>query len=183
MLQINVSQLLKSPIGATRKYDVDGTLQIDDHETSAKGEVKLMRTDQNILVTGKINTERDLNCGRCLTPFKATAAVRIEEEYFPTRDISSGTALPGPDEPGVFTIDENGILDLTEAVRQYTVLLSPMKPLCRQDCAGLCPVCGTNLNQSECDCPRQPVDPRWAKLSELALTQIEASAPEQKGTE
>ncbi len=181
MLQINVSQLLKSPIGSTRNYDVDGIIPIDDYESSVQGEVKLMRTDRNILVEGKVNTESDLNCGRCLSPFKAGATLDIEEEYFPSSDITNGTPLPGPDEPGVFTIDENGTLDLTEAIRQYSVLLSPMKPLCRQDCAGLCPVCGANLNQSDCDCPRQPADHRWAKLSELSLTRTETPASEQKG--
>jgi uncharacterized protein len=46
------------------------------------------------------------------------------------------------DEPGAFTIDRNNILDLEEAVRQYSTLAIPMKPLCREDCPGLCPVCG-----------------------------------------
>ncbi len=181
MLQLNVSQQLKSPIGSTRDYDVNGIIEIDDYDSAVQGEVKLMRTDGSILVKGKLHTESDLNCGRCLSPFRAEGTLNIEEEYFPTRDIMNGALLPGPDEPGVFTIDENGILDLTEAIRQYAVLVSPMKPLCRQDCAGLCPTCGANLNQSACDCPRQPADRRWAK-TESVLTRTEASAPQQKGT-
>ncbi len=181
MLQVNVSQQLKSPIGSTRNYDMNGIIGMDGYDSAVQGEVKLMRTDRSILVKGKIHTDSDLNCGRCLSPFKAEGTLDIEEEYFPTRDIMNGAPLPGPAEPGVFTIDENGILDLTEAIRQYAVLVSPMKPLCRQDCAGLCPACGTNLNESTCDCPRQPADHRWAK-TELALTRTETSAAQQKGT-
>lgn len=182
MLQINVSQQFKSPIGSTRNCDVNGIIGMDDYDSAVRGEVKLMRTDQSILVKGKIHTESELNCGRCLSPFKAEGVLHIEEEYFPTSAIMNGAPLPGPDEPGVFTIDDNSILDLTEAIRQYAVLVSPMKPLCRPDCAGLCPTCGTNLNQSSCDCPRQPADHHRAKLSEPALTRTEAQAPQQKGT-
>ena len=96
--------------------------------------------------------------------------MNFEEEYFPVIDVASGGSLPLPDEPGCFTIDEHLILDLTEAVRQYALLALPMKPLCRQDCAGLCPTCGRNLNQGGCDCPPQGLDPRWSGLSKLLLS-------------
>jgi uncharacterized protein len=46
-----------------------------------------------------------------------------------------------------------------------------MKPLCRPDCAGLCPVCGQNLNLGECQCPPPEADPRWAKLRQIGLSQ------------
>ena len=84
--------------------------------------------------------------------------------------MTSGSLLSLPDEPGCFTIDEHHILDLTEAVRQYALLALPMKPLCRQDCAGLCPTCGHNLNQGGCGCPPQGPDPRWSGLNKLLLT-------------
>jgi len=94
--------------------------------------------------------------------------LNIEDEYFPTTDVVSGASLPLPGEPGCFTIDEHHILDLTEAIRQYALLAVPMKPLCRGDCAGLCPNCGHNLNQGPCDCLPQKVDPRWSELNKLA---------------
>jgi uncharacterized protein len=96
--------------------------------------------------------------------------LNIEEEYFPIIDVSSDTPLSLPGELGSFTIDEHHVLDLTEAIRQYALLAVPMKPLCREDCAGLCPGCGRNLNQGGCDCPPQEADPRWAKLKNLVLT-------------
>ncbi|MEE8419657.1 MAG: DUF177 domain-containing protein [Dehalococcoidales bacterium] len=182
MLQINVSQQLKSSIGSTRDYDVNGIIEMDGYDSTVRGEVQLMHTDRSILVKGEINAASEINCGRCLSPFKEEVTLHIEEEYFPSSDIINGTLLPEPDEPGVFTIDENGIMDLTEAIRQYTVLVSPMKPLCSEDCAGLCPVCGTNLNQASCGCTRQPADGPWAKLSELAMIPTETSVPRQKGT-
>jgi uncharacterized protein len=62
----------------------------------------------------------------------------------------------------------DGVIDLRELVREQIYLLLPMKPLCKEACAGLCPVCGTNLNTGSCDCPREWEDPRLAPLKALA---------------
>ena len=114
--------------------------------------------------------------------FSSPLTLNIEEEFFPTTDIITGAPVSLPDEPGYFTIDKHNILDLTEAIRQYALLAIPMKPLCRRDCAGLCPSCGSNLNQASCNCPAEPVDPRLSALGKLVLVKSEASASEQKGT-
>jgi len=137
MLQINVSQLMKSPVGTTRKYEIDES-NIGDDDLSARGEVTLLRTGRSILVTGKLDTDVDLTCARCLGEFHKPLVLNIEEEFFPMIDVTTGSPVTIPDdEPGAFTIDQNNILDLTEAVRQYTILAMPMKPLCRDDCPGL----------------------------------------------
>ena len=139
MLQINVSQLMKSPVGATRKYQIDES-NVGDDNLSVDGEVTLLRTGRSILVTGRLNTDVDLTCARCLGEFRKPLVLSIEEEFFPTIDITTGSTVTVPDdEPGAFIIDQNNILDLTEAVRQYTILAVPMKPLCRDDCLGLLP--------------------------------------------
>jgi uncharacterized protein len=174
-VQINVSQLLKENIGSVRNYEADTTIDIDGNNNVIRGKVRLMRTDRGILASSSLRTDINISCSRCLSPFDYTLALHIEEEYFPTIDISTGAPLPSPEESGSFTIDENNILDLTEAIRQYALLAVPMKPLCHEECAGLCPVCGVNLNQSSCDCPSTPADPRWAELSKLALSDTETS--------
>lgn len=164
-MQINVSQLLKAPLGSIRSYDVSEVFDIADSTSQVEGEVKLMRTDRGILVKGILHTKVEVSCSRCLDLFDCPLALDIEGVYFPTIDIVSGASLPLPDEPGCFTIDEHHVLDLSEAVRQYALLALPMKPLCRQDCAGLCPNCGHNLNHGACECLPQKIDPRWAKLA------------------
>jgi len=146
-----------------------------------QGAVNLMRTDRGILVKGTLNTEVEVTCSRCLGLFGCPLALNIEEEYFPTTDVVSGAGLPSPDEPGCFTIDEHHVLDLTEVIRQYTLLAVPMKPLCRQDCAGLCPDCGHNLNHGPCGCLSHRADPRWSKLDRLALAS-DVSVNKEKGT-
>ena len=102
--------------------------------------------------------------------FTYPLTLNIEEEYFPTTDVVSGASLPIPDEPGCFTIDEHHILDLTEAVCQYALLAIPMKPLCREDCAGLCPKCGHDLNQGSCGCLSQETELRWSELRNYLST-------------
>ena len=168
-MQINVAQLLRAAIGSGRDYDIKQVIDITGDGVSGlvEGRVGLLRTDRGILVKGPLGTEVELTCSRCLGPFKRRLRMDVEEEYFPTTDVDTGAAIAVPDEPGCFTIDLNHILDLTEAVRQYALLALPMKPLCKEDCAGLCPICGHNLNAGPCGCPPRRADLRWAALSKL----------------
>jgi uncharacterized protein len=168
-MQINVAQLLKAPIGSTRDYEIKQVIDItgDGASSLVQGKVSLMRTDRSILVKGTLDTGVELTCSRCLSPFDCSLTISIEEEYYPTTDVDTGAAIAVPDELGCFTIDENHVLDLTEAVRQYALLAIPMKPLCREDCAGLCPYCGHNLNLGPCGCPPRGADPRWSELNKL----------------
>jgi len=151
-MQINVSQQLKASVGSRRSYEVSGIIDIAGNNSMVQGEVGLMRTDRGILVKATLHTEVKVSCSRCMSLFNCPLALNIEEEYFPTVDVVSGASLPLPDEPICLAIDERHILDLTEAIRQYGLLAMPMKPLCREDCAGLCPSCGHNLNQGPCNC-------------------------------
>ena len=88
--------------------------------------------------------------------------------------MNTGATLPLPEEPGSFMIDDRNIMDISEAIRQYTVMALPIKPLCRQDCSGLCPTCGADLNEKRCDCTPE-IDPRWEKLNTLVLMDTENS--------
>jgi uncharacterized protein len=169
-MEINVSQQLKAPIGNVREYEIDDISDVMGKglNNEIKGRVKLTRTNRGILVQGSLKTGVPLECSRCLKSFENPLTINIEEEYFPIIDVNSGTALEIPDDPGSFMIDEHHILDLREAIRQNSLLAIPMKPLCREDCAGLCSQCGKNLNESTCDCNNEVIDPRWAKLAQLS---------------
>jgi uncharacterized protein len=166
-MSINVSQQLKAPIGSVRNYEVSEVVDIAGGDSLVEGELGLMRTDRGILAKGTLHTEVDVTCSRCLSLFSCPLSLDIKEEFFPAVDVVTGAWLPVPDEPGCFTIDEHHTLDLTEAICQYALLAIPMKPLCDEDCAGLCPNCGHNLNHGPCDCSPQGMDPRWSELSKL----------------
>ena len=161
-----MSQQLKSPIGSVREYDIDELLDIlgIGVSTEVKGTVKFVRTHRGILVQGTLKGKIPAECSRCLKVFDFPITINLEEEFFPIIDVNSGVPLEIPDEPGGFTIDEHHLLDLSEAIRQNALLAVPMKPLCRKDCAGLCQQCGKDLNQGQCDCDKDEIDPRWAKL-------------------
>ena len=73
-----------------------------------------------------------------------------------------------PDEAeGVLHIDTRQMLDLSDVLRQYLLTSEPLKMLCRDDCQGLCPECGADLNMEKCNCTSTPVDPRWGTLTDL----------------
>jgi uncharacterized protein len=168
-MQVNVSQQLKSPVGSVREYDVSEVSDIlgTGNDTMVKGKVKFTRTNRGILVQGTLKSEVPVECSRCLRVIDYPLTINIEEEFFPLIDVNTGTPLQMPGEPGSFTIDEHHMLDLSEAIRQNALLAIPMKPLCRQNCAGLCPRCGKDLNEGQCDCPEDEIDPRWSKLANL----------------
>ncbi|HEX9896458.1 MAG TPA: DUF177 domain-containing protein [Dehalococcoidales bacterium] len=166
-MQINVAQFLKSDQGTTRVVRIDDIFGDESAQIPVRGELKLTHINRRILVQGKLTIDVPLVCSRCLKPFICSLPLNIEEEYHPSIDIDTGSKLPSPDESGAFTIDERHILDLTESIRQYKVMALPMKPLCREECAGICPTCGKNLNEGPCDCPSDEADPRWAELLKL----------------
>lgn len=180
-MRINVAELLKSPMGTVRNDTASETVDIAGGSGLVQGDVRLLRTDCSVLVRGELSVEVELTCSRCLNQFRCPFNIIIEEEYFPTADVVTGIPLSPPDDPGSFTIDQQNILDLSEAVRQYALLSVPMKPLCRDDCAGLCPTCGCNLNQVSCSCTTKQVDPRWAELSKLVVADNQVSGNEEKG--
>ena len=167
-MQINVSQQLRASTGSVWDYEVSGVVDIAGGSRLVQGEVRLIRTNRGILAKARLNAEIEVTCDRCLNLFSCSLSLDFEEECFPTADVVSGKALPVPEESGCFTIDEHHVLDLTEAIRQYALLAIKMKPLCREDCAGLCSLCGHDLNQGPCGCLPQEVDSRWSKLNKLA---------------
>jgi uncharacterized protein len=166
-MQTNVAQLLKAPVGSIRSLPVDDDLEDNGIVYHVQGEVMLVRSNSSILAMGTLATQTKITCSRCLKPFTLKIPLKIEEEFFPTIDIITGMKLPKPEDPGSFTIDEHHILDLTEAIRQYIVTAMPMKPLCKAECAGLCSICGKDLNMGNCGCRQETIDPRWAELLKL----------------
>jgi uncharacterized protein len=186
-MQYNVAQLLQEPTGATRRYTVDEPAKdvqalFDGDAVTVtsplQGTLTFMRTTDSILVTGDLRLTVEVVCERCLTRFEVPVAAEVEETFRPTVDIRSGAQLPPvKGEERETLIDEHHILDLSEVVRQMILLAAPMYPVCRPDCAGLCPRCGQNLNEAQCDCTVEVVDPRWSKLKTLLDEQQYQSEP------
>ena len=169
-----VAQLLKEPLGSTRSYQLEETFTSEPQMVDrVQGQMHLLRTHQGVLVTAELDTQVTFTCSRCLGEFNRPSTIVFEEEFLPTLDIVTGRALTQEaSSEGALSIDASRVLDLTEAVRQYVITDAPMKPLCQENCQGLCQVCGFNLNQEKCNCSTDQPDPRWGALAELANRKI-----------
>jgi uncharacterized protein len=173
----NVAQLLKEPVGAIRSAFIDVDLRTLAPDTdfdqtgnradlSLTGPVRLMHVTDNVLVQGDLAVDVTLPCVRCLEPVNTPLRILLEETFAPTVDVVTGQAIQPEEEDQALWIDEHHILDLTEVLRQNVLVAIPVHIVCREDCRGLCPTCGKNLNEGDCDCTAEP-DPRWAALQAL----------------
>ena len=177
-LRFNVAQLLREPVGTPRHMTVSVELaslapelgQIagteEPFEAVLDGAFRMMHTNTGILVQGSLRAETRLACARCLAPVAMTLPVELEEVFSPTIDILTGREIVPEEEDRALWIDEHHILDLTEVLRQGVLVAVPLHVLCKEDCRGLCPTCGQNLNEGSCGCKSEP-DPRWGPLVAL----------------
>lgn len=109
-------------------------------------------------VAGQITCKLFCTCDRCLDDFVSSPIYTFEEEF--TQDEGFARTK----EINYFNGD---IIDIGDLVRDIIISAQPIRYLCSEDCKGLCPVCGANLNKTECDCNRVSVDPRLAILQDL----------------
>ena len=135
---------------------------------STASSARLLRTAGGILAVGSAHMRLNQACRRCLELFETEVSFEIEEEFVPCVNVQTGTglAIADKDSPEL-VIDEHHMLDLTEVLRQYVILAASDPGLCRPDCKGLCPSCGSVLNLGPCDCQKVSVDPRFTVLAEL----------------
>ena len=118
-------------------------------------------------LVGKVTTELELPCSRCLEPFRMPVNNTFDLRYLPASEVSTegeGEVEEDDLEVGYYRDDQ---IDLNELLREQFYLALPMKPLCREDCKGLCAQCGTNLNAGSCNCAPAWEDPRLAALKNL----------------
>lgn len=167
----NVAQLMKSAVGTSFVADfqeADDLVFDDDLKVvdPINGHVRMRRTNQGLLVDGWVDLMLELACTRCLKSFQQPMHVTFAEQFYPTIDIVTGMPMPPFDEEEIFPIDDHHLLDLTEAVRQNTLLALPMVTICQEDCKGLCAQCGKDLNLGPCECQPE-MDSRLSILGKL----------------
>lgn len=179
MIAVNVAQLLRSPVGTSRSYEIrDEAPEFADELNllgPVEGLLKLTRTNHGILADFTYSVSIEQECGRCLDPARSTIESQLSEEFLPTVNVTTGapeTLATDPDEP---RINANHELDLTESIRQDIVLQQPLQPLCRPDCPGLCVSCGRELSSGTCDCDQSEPAPgatQLGRLGELLKAQL-----------
>lgn len=116
--------------------------------------------DDMALVEGELSLDVTMPCSRCLKPVPVRIAVPFREHFMVGGD-------PQTEEEDLYVPVESNEIDLTPYVEEAVQLELPLVPLCAEDCKGLCPECGKDLNEGECGCDRTPIDPRLAALKDL----------------
>ena len=160
-LVANVADLLHRP-GARRRVVDRGTLdglRVVASAVAPDAQVTVDATlewvSDGILATGTVSAPWQAECRRCLGPVRGEAHAQFQELYEP--DAREGESYPL----------QGDRIDLAPLAREALLLELPLAPLCRDDCQGLCPRCGADLNAGACTCPSDSGDPRWAVLDAL----------------
>lgn len=147
-------------------------------DISLKKDVRVLfrasKFGNKVLVTGKITSEAELVCSRCLNNFPYPVKINFNAEYVPqfkfTGEEEHEPACPvgrlAKEELDV-SFYQGDEINIEGLIKEHIILFVPMKPLCKSDCRGLCLKCGENLNEISCDCSFEDVDPRLEPLKKL----------------
>ncbi len=126
------------------------------------------RKGDEVRLSGRIRAEVEVACDRCLRPVVLPLELEFKESFTPL------SAEPGRGEETVlqaadlnFSVYEGDSVDVDDLVREQVLLALPARAVCTEQCQGLCPECGADLNAETCSCPGDETDPRWAGLAEL----------------
>ena len=111
-----------------------------------------------VRLEAEITFEFDASCDRCGTRTAKRHTLKISK--------SLATSIEGEESDTIITVPDMK-LDLDELIYTETVTNLPMKHLCDENCKGMCPKCGKNLNEGECGCPKKEIDPRLKALADL----------------
>lgn len=160
---IEISSIAQQSPGMSRVYEFDipaVDFERDFHIENLQGVVAISVTEDGVVVSGDLTAETDLECSRCLEPFSRELAINFRELYVfsPSEDGDSKEELPFP---------ADGYLNVKPLFREYALLDIPIKHVCREECKGLCPICGVNRNEEDCGHRQEKIDPRMAKLKQL----------------
>ncbi len=122
---------------------------------------------EDIRLIGDFSTRLELRCARCLEPVVRDVANSFDLLYRPLgSDAGVAERAIGGGEAEISYYQGEGLL-LEDAVREQVLLSVPLKTVCREECKGLCPHCGRNLNFESCNCAEATEDPRWSALKDL----------------
>jgi uncharacterized protein len=164
ILSIKELTLKGSPVTLSGTFDLSRILQErEDIQAVGKLEAELTAQSKHGLtqVEGTLKLPIEMPCSRCLQPAKETMAIPFKELF-----ASRLEAVPKEDQDEVHLISEDHI-KLDSYVEEAVWLALPLAPLCREDCEGLCPECGTNRNNGACGCRTEKIDPRLAGLADF----------------
>ncbi len=144
-----------------------GTSEVWVGPAKAAGELHVQRSGRGLLISGTFDGEVQLACGRCLEPFRFEAQDTFQVYCEIATPGQPGEEHELADDELDVTYLEDGRVNTLHLLRENFLLSLPVQPLCHEDCRGLCPRCGVNLNQGACGCTETSGDPRLQALRKL----------------
>jgi uncharacterized protein len=166
MLKVDLRQLQLK-----RRLMIDQAIALQDRlwqhsEIRLAGPLRVQLDAQyagrDVVVRGELSGQVRLPCRRCLT--EVTAELDEEVAWV----FRAGLSQVEAEDSETYTLPERSDeLELADAIREQVILAVPQYAICRDDCRGLCPRCGANFNEEQCDCEPVETDSRWAALREL----------------
>ncbi len=164
----NVAGLLADDPGADRVVEIEpAKIDLADDMRMAQpfsGRIRLLRTNRGILAHADLHASLALECSRCLRDVDFPLDLRLQEEYLPSLDLTTGRPTDTDDELDVLRLTDHHELDLEAPIRDAALLAVPLAVLCQDDCPGLCPTCGLHLDDGPHDHPDDHIDPRLEAL-------------------
>ena len=141
---------------------------IDD---DVRATIRLRAFGEAVRLQGRVDTVLSLQCCRCLECYPYSLTSQIDITLFPETDIvtEEETELGRDDLKASFFSGEE--VDLSGLIREQIILATPLKPLCREQCKGLCPQCGANLNEGDCGCEKETRPSAFDVLKNLKLNE------------
>ena len=186
ILNVDALEEANQPFEADLPRDfLDGVLRADPPtEFHANGAAHLSgratRMGRKVLVQARFSVPLTGPCRRCLKSVALDEPVELIRSWVPEPTPAAPARRHEAESEGSFDpalADEETYagkeIDLRPAVREQILLQIPAPPLCAEDCKGLCPRCGKDLNEAECGCDRAVMDPRWAALKGIQLEKKE----------
>lgn len=166
-MRIEIEKLEAGKGGFAHVYQPDELDPVDERirliePVQVKGNVKL--TGNEVSVSGHVETRAQLECDRCLKPVELPVNADFALEYITGADYESSSAAALSEEEMSVSVFDGESVDVDEIVKEQILLAVPARTLCREDCKGICPECGKDLNAGDCNCAPNEVDPRWAAL-------------------
>lgn len=143
------------------------TIMSDDTSFLAQAQMKINKTYREVLISGDIKADVELQCSRCLKDFKLTMTIPFDVVYNPVDELKNEERYELKQDEldmGFYSGDE---LDISELIKEQIILNIPMKPLCNELCKGICLKCGADLNYDKCSCGEKEIDPRLEILQKF----------------
>ena len=132
---------------------------------SVKGRVRL--SGNEVFVNGHVDARAQVECDRCLQQVEAPVSADFALEYITGSEYESTDVAELTEGEMSVSVFDGEAIDVDEIVKEQILLAVPTRMLCREECKGICPECGTDRNTGDCSCATNDIDPRWAALKNL----------------